>query len=142
MDEGPAKLAVETEQVLTVAATTLQQVVQLSGFDSGKVTVSEGDSFVRLTVNNPAFGNKASLRVAIEPGSAVSGQDFLAPLDELLVFQPEDKAHDILLPLVADSIQEQIEEFTVRLAGDQRELEIDRQEVVVVIIDDDGPESG
>ena len=109
-----------------------------SGFQTGRLTVREGDTFVRLRVNNPTPGRTTTLRVAIEPGTALSGEDFLAPVEELLVFEPDQRAYDILLPLVADSRQEHVEEFVVRLAADTTELPLDRSEVVVVIVDDDG----
>ncbi|MBT8443658.1 MAG: protein kinase [Gammaproteobacteria bacterium] len=109
-----------------------------AGFTRQRVEVSESAGFVRLTVRAPAdLATELPVRIVIESGSAIAGQDFVAPTRHQLEFTPDAREEIVLIPLIADAKSEYIEDFSVRLEVPEQELRFENTSVVVIIEDDD-----
>ena len=109
------------------------------GFVQEQYTVNEGDGFIRLAVASPGTLKRAvTLRVVIQEGTAVPGEDFAVPALDSIVVAPDATTVEVFVPLIADSEAEFIEDFVVRLISLDAEYQVANSEVIVIILDDDG----
>lgn len=109
-----------------------------AGFVRQRIEVNESDGFVRLIVRAPADLTTAlPVQIVIESGSAIAGQDFVAPAYDELEFTPDKREEVVLIPLIADANDEYIEDFSVRLEVPDQELRFQNTSVVIIIEDDD-----
>ena len=101
------------------AAGTILDDDEASVVSLGDVTVREGDpgrpgvARVPLTLDKPA-GQTVTLTYLVVPGTAVAGQDFVAPAGPLII-GPGQTTASVDVPLVADMAPEGDEQFRVEL---------------------------
>jgi len=117
-------------------------IIGPTGFASQRLEVSEGDGFVRLVISAP--GNLDAIlpvRLVVTDGSAKEGEDFVTPPLHELEFGPGNTTEIVFIPLIGDAIGEHIEEFGIRLEGVGQDLPLDNTAMLVIVVDDDQPES-
>jgi hypothetical protein len=84
-------------------------------FSALSYTISEGDSFLNVTVDKVGTTNFiASVTLQSSDGTALGGNDYLMQ-DLLLIFEPISSSQYIIIPLVNDDVMEADEEFTLTL---------------------------
>ena len=101
-------------------------------------SVSEADGDLALTVTlDRASGRTVSVRYATADGTATAGMDYTA-VGATLTFGARAMARTIAVPVLADSIDEESETFTVTLSG-PRGVRLADATATGTIIDDDQP---
>ena len=108
------------------------------GFGTSRITVSEADRTVRVPLQHRSFA-PGQVRVTVAPGTAVEGDDFVAPLPVELAFDienPDDEA-TIMIALVNDIDVEPRESFTIRLQEPRDNGDTFAAILTVEIVDDD-----
>jgi uncharacterized repeat protein (TIGR01451 family) len=100
----------ECRVVTNAAASSVQ-------FEVAKLTVTEGNGFVTLVVTRSGSPiGPASVELLAGHGTAAIPSDYLPPLRSLLVWNDADGAPKVIkIPIFADDVFEQPEEFTMEL---------------------------
>ena len=108
------------------------------GFVNEQSTVSEADGYIRIPLGVPAdLLLPVQLRVIIQEGTAFAGDDFAVPISDSLLISSTAEPVELFLPLVSDARPEFIEDFVVKLESMTPGVQVARNEIVVVILDDD-----
>ncbi|CAI8022690.1 Endothelin-converting enzyme 1 [Geodia barretti] len=119
VSEGAGSVGID----ITASGATFVEVFLESGTATGvnisfsalSYTISEGDSFLNVTVNKVGTTNFiASVTLQSSDGTALGGNDYLMQ-DLLLAFEPISSSQYIIIPLVNDDVMEADEEFTLTL---------------------------
>lgn len=109
------------------------------GFARGEdPVVGESDGVVKLRITSRGqWRTPVIVEVTTQDGAARLGEDFMAPLESRFVLSARQPSAEVLIPLISDTVAENVEDFAVRLTIMDGEATLGDDEVTVLILDDD-----
>jgi protein kinase-like protein/Calx-beta domain-containing protein len=107
-------------------------------FAVDQVSVRERDAAVHIDVIRfRADDTTQEVAYVIRDETTMEGDDYFAPHDGIVTFEPGQRSAKILIPLVQDSSREPDESFTIELLGDTPYAEGNIYRRITVMIRDD-----